>query len=80
MKRIILITKYSKFKQRLEWKCMERKVNYRVVTEYYTSQMCTRCGEINPPEEREIYECKKCKLVIGRNINGARNIYLKRRT
>ena len=76
-KRVASATRLYQFRQRLENKCLERRVNYKMVTEYYTSQMCTRCGEINIPG-REIYNCNSCKLTIGRDINGARNIYLKR--
>jgi putative transposase len=64
------------FKQRLIHKCNERNVKLVIGTEEYTTKTCTRCGTIHSVSGR-IYKCKKCKLEINRDINGARNIYLK---
>ena len=47
-------------------------------TENYTSKACTNCGHIKQNlGGNKIYKCKKCKSVIDRDINGARNIYIK---
>jgi len=49
-----------------------------VVTEEYTSKTCGCCGNINYNlGASKIYNCDKCKTVIDRDVNGARNILLK---
>ena len=40
--------------------------------------MCSLCGNINENlGSCEIYNCNKCKRIMERDINGARNIYIK---
>jgi len=68
---------HYKFKGRLRHKCKEYSSKLKDCTEEYTSKTCTRCGQINEVGCSEIYKCSGCKLVIDRDINGARNIYLK---
>lgn len=52
------------------------KIN--VCNEAYTSKTCTWCGTMNDKLGRsETFNCAKCKLSINRDINGARNIFLK---
>lgn len=64
------------FKERLQYKCKERGVEYREVNEYRTSKTCSCCGNIKENlGGNKIYECEKCKVVLQRDINGARNIY-----
>lgn len=47
-------------------------------TEEYTSKTCTRCGRINHNlGSNKVFTCASCKLIIDRDINGARNILLK---
>lgn len=49
-----------------------------VVDESYTSKTCTKCGTLNGTlKSSKIFKCKECKLIIDRDINGARNILLK---
>ena len=48
-----------------------------ICTEEYTSKTCGRCGELNDVKALDVYSCNKCKLVIDRDVNGARNIYIK---
>jgi len=48
------------------------------VNESYTSKTCGRCGNINKElGSSKSYKCSKCHLEIDRDVNGARNIYLK---
>lgn len=48
------------------------------VREDYTSKTCGKCGYIdNNLGSKKIYDCKKCKIKIDRDVNGARNILLK---
>ena len=54
------------------------KCHIDVCTEEYTSKTCSACGLLNNVGKSEIYNCFKCKTVIDRDINGARNIAIKR--
>ena len=73
-----LRTNYYVFSQRLAFKCKERDVTFKLVDERYTSQTCSCCGNINKDlGGSNIYNCKECKTIIDRDINGARNIYIK---
>ena len=77
-KRLIVALSLFNFKERLKYKCAVNKINYKMVDEYYTSKMCSKCGNIdNNLGGSKVYNCKKCNLVIGRDYNGARGIYLK---
>lgn len=74
---------HYKFRQRLLAKSRQYK-NCKVllVNESYTSKTCGQCGKINHTlGSKKIFKCKKekggCGLVIGRDINGARNIFIK---
>jgi len=50
----------------------------KVCTEEYTSKTCGSCGHINNQlGASEFFECPNCGLKIDRDINGARNIYMK---
>jgi len=73
----ILNLQHYKFKERLKNKCIEYSSTMKECTEEFTSKTCTRCGQINEVGSQEIYKCSSCQLTIDRDINGARNIYLK---
>jgi IS605 OrfB family transposase len=76
-RKVINLSHYM-FKRRLESKCNEYNRELKIVTEEYTSKTCTRCGNIkNDLGSKKIYKCKKCKLIISRDKNGSRNIFLK---
>jgi putative transposase len=49
-------------------------------TEEYTSQTCGKCGALNKIGSSEIYKCEieKCGFTMDRDVNGARNIAIKR--
>ena len=67
-----------RFRERLQYKAKESGVAVHIVTEEYTSKTCTTCGSINYTLGRsEIFKCKCCPSNIDRDINGARNIWLK---
>jgi len=76
--RNMMYLSHYKFKQRLIDKAelMGRKVF--IVNESYTSKACGFCGKINSTlKGKKVFKCKKCKLVIDRDVNGARNILMK---
>ncbi len=47
-----------------------------VCKEYYTSQACTNCLSLNTVKDSTV-RCKDCMHSIHRDLNGARNIFLK---
>ena len=78
-KKMIQKLRLYQFKQRLEYKCLLNKVNYKEVKEHYTSMMCSNCGTLKKNlGSSKVYNCNHCKINIDRDINGARNIYFKR--
>lgn len=73
-----LRTKYYVFQQRLQFKCEQRGVAYLLVNEYMTSKTCSNCGAIkNDLGANKTYDCEKCNCTLDRDVNGARNIWLK---
>lgn len=77
-KRTALYLKFYQFKERLKYKCNVNETDIAIIDEWYTSKMCSLCGNINEElGSNKIYNCKKCKCIIDRDINGARNIYIK---
>jgi putative transposase len=77
-KRIALHLKFYKFQNRLKYKCNISETKYGKIDEWMTSKMCSLCGNVNENlGSSEIYDCSKCKVKIERDVNGARNIYIK---
>ena len=75
----LLKLSHYRFRQRLYEKTKEYK-NFRVYTinESFTTKTCTNCGYIkNNVGSAKIFNCDKCFIKIDRDINGARNIFLK---
>ena len=73
-----LRTKYYMFAQRLAYKCKVNMVYFKKINESYTSKTCSNCGNYKDDlGKSNIYICNKCDLLIDRDLNGARNIYIK---
>ena len=69
---------YFTFLTKLKNKCKEYDIDLIIRPKYYTSKTCTKCGNLhNNLKNNDIYNCIKCKLIIDRDINGARNIMLR---
>ena len=76
--RNMLSWKHYQFKQILSDKMTRSGGRVIDCSEYYTSKTCTHCGMINHKLKSEkVFACPSCSLVINRDTNGARNIYLK---
>ena len=73
----LLNLQHYQFKERLKFKCSENGSLCTICTEEYTSKTCTRCGTIVNVGTSEVFKCTECELEIDRDINGARNIYIK---
>jgi len=66
------------FRQRLEYKCIVNKCNYKGVNEYYTSKTCSACSEYNEKlGSSKVFNCPSCKNVFDRDVNSCRNMILK---
>ena len=75
----LLQLKHYMFKERLRSKTQTlRGCTLDVCTEEYTSKTCGRCGVLNDVGLSEVYKCIRCSMVIDRDVNGARNIAIKR--
>ena len=70
---------HYKFRQMLICKAQENGKIVEHPTEEYTSKTCTNCGhqKENLGGSRK-YSCSMCHLKMDRDIQGSRNIYLKR--
>lgn len=70
---------YGLFKQKLKAKCEYYGINYVEVDEAYTSQTCSRCGDVNRSnrKHRGLYVCRRCGSVLNADVNGAINILKK---
>jgi putative transposase len=63
---------------RLEYKCVSQNVHFKYVDESYTSKTCSECSYYDKNlGSSKIYICKECPNIMERDINGARNIYIK---
>lgn len=79
-KRIANSLRFYEFRTRLEYKCKCTCSNYYKINERFTSKMCSNCGWINENlKGQKIFNCKECKKIIDRDVNGSRNIYIKKR-
>jgi transposase len=64
--------------QIIKLKCEEFGNNLLTFGEQFTSQTCTRCGNIKSDlKNANTYNCIKCNLLIDRDMLGARNIFLR---
>ena len=70
--------KFYIFKQRLLYKASLAGKYVKLVNEFNTTKCCSNCGKLNQTVgSLEIFTCKKCNLVCGRDSNAAKNIFLK---
>ena len=76
--RDLLQLKHFLFKQRLHSKCELSRCTLDICTEEYTSQTCGVCGDRTKVKGKDVFSCSSCGLSIDRDVNGARNIAIKR--
>ena len=66
------------FREKLLSRAKEAKNKIIITSEAYTSQTCTKCGNMKKDlKGNKEYKCEKCKNTIDRDINGARNIMIR---
>jgi transposase len=76
IKKIAQIERHMTFIKRLKEKAELRGIRIKIINENMTTQICGKCFS-KYKFSGEIYNCINCKSIIGRDINSARNIYMK---
>jgi transposase len=69
--------KFYQLKQRLQHKATERCKKLYFIREEYTTKTCSFCGAYNDPKASKEYSCSACKIIVGRDVNAAKNILMK---
>jgi transposase len=78
LNRNLLQLKHYQFLQRLGSKCELRGRTMINTTEEFTSKTCTACGYVKYNlGSAKVYRCDSCGIILDRDVNGARNIYIK---
>jgi len=76
--RDLLCLSHYKFLEKLKANAQRVKTNIVVTSEEYTSQTCGLCGRLdNKLKSSKVYKCCKCQFEMDRDLNGARNIFIK---
>jgi transposase len=76
-KRVAMLMKLYVFKERLKYKCWIKNCNFKHINERNTTQMCSICGNIKKDVgSSKIYKCDNCNVIIGRDINASKNIFM----
>ena len=81
VKREMLSYRFYQFKTKLLHLCHLSGSELTIVCEAYTTRTCTKCGVINNNVGgAKVFKCcnTECGIEVDRDINGARNILLKR--
>jgi len=68
------------FRERLKTKAKLMNAQVIIVNEDYTSKTCSRCGNLTNIGNKKHYNCKECGLSIDRDLNAAKNIYIRAHT
>ena len=75
--RSMLTWAHYRFRTRLEHKALSCGKEVATVTEEYTSKTCGGCGHVNAKFSSKTFKCAACGVIMDRDANGARNIFLK---
>jgi len=81
VKREMMSYRFYQFKTKLHHLCHLSGSELSIVCEAYTTRTCTKCGVINNKVGgAKVFVCHNplCGIIVDRDINGARNILLKR--
>ena len=69
---------HGAFKEKLKLRAKREGVKVLIVPEDYTSKTCGCCGSLCGIIGRDrVFQCRDCGFVCDRDVNGARNIYLR---
>jgi transposase len=79
VKRVGNALRFFQFNERLKYKCEFTNTKHRKTDEAFTSKCCCKCGTYYKNlGSNKRYKCinPNCNLDIGRDINGAINIFI----
>jgi len=79
-KRKLQCLSHYKFQQKIKWLCSCNGSKLYLVDEDYTTKTCGKCGVINNVGSNKIFTCNDCGCQLNRDLNGARNIWIKTMT
>lgn len=69
---------HYRFRQRLIFKCRQYGTKIAVVDEAWTSKTCSECGSLHfHLGSKKVFSCPSCKAIMDRDVNGAKNVFLK---
>ena len=69
---------HYKFKELLKHKCNVYNKKLIICTEEHTTKTCGNCGRLNPTiGSKKVFKCDCCDYISDRDINAARNIFIK---
>ncbi len=69
---------HYRFRMKLLFKCRQYGCKVAFVNESWTSKTCSSCGFIDHKlGGKKVFSCPQCKMIMDRDINGAKNIFLK---
>lgn len=77
VRRCVLSWCHFKFRQKLINKAEMLGVNVIIVPENYTTRTCSSCGLLNNVGSSKAFKCESCKLSLDRDINAAKNIFIR---
>jgi putative transposase len=76
--RSLLTLSHYRFRERLLMKSkIMKNLEVIVIGEEFTSKTCGWCGCLNKIGSKKEWKCQNCKIHLDRDINGARNIFIK---
>jgi len=76
--RMMTTWSHYRFRERLAFKCRERGSKLVIVNEAWTSKTCSNCGTLKHNlGASKLFHCVNCNHVFDRDINGAKNIFIK---
>ena len=79
VKRRMQLLQFHRFSQRLvQTASFYPGAQVRRGSEAWTTRTCTGCGHLHPGVGgAKLFVCPHCHLQVGRDVNGARNFYLR---
>ena len=74
----MLTWSHYRFKERLIFKARQYGKKVAIVNEAHTSKTCSCCGWYNTRlGGSKVFKCQQCGVSMDRDVNGAKNIFLK---